>query len=127
LLRYALEACGGPTAFDGLAITWFDQIQANGEWHYCKRYQSGTQDRKFFTPSGAIKVRYGAGEEQFAYQENLGRQLLQCVPEITTQDVSTKSTRDELYSFCANVLQTELGVPVRMVSFGPTELDKMCK
>ena len=29
LLRYAIEACGGPSQFDGLAVTWFDQIQAN--------------------------------------------------------------------------------------------------
>jgi len=38
LLRYAIACSGGPRAFDGLAITWFDQIQTNGSWQICDRY-----------------------------------------------------------------------------------------
>jgi len=127
LLRYAIEVCGGPTAFDGLAITWFDQIQTNGAWHICDRYKNGTDDRTFFSPSGAINVRRGTDEEQLAYQEALGKQLLSCVPEITTYEVPSAAERDNLYSLCADVLQKKTGIPVRMVSFGPTERDKVCK
>jgi len=126
LLKYAIEVCGGPGAFDGLAITWFDQIQVNGEWHLCERYQNAS-DQNFFTPDGVIKVRRGENAEQLQYQENLGRQLQGCIPEITTHKVKSNERREELYSLCGSVLKDRLGVSVRMVSFGPTELDKVCK
>lgn len=127
LLRYAIEVCGGPKAFDGLAVTWFDQIVRNGEWKLCKKYKSGTEDRTYFTPQGAIKVRRGTDYEQLEHQEKLGKQLLCCKPEIETLKIPQNAGRDELYALCAGVLEKELGVPVRMISFGPTELDKMCK
>jgi len=126
LLRYAIEVCGGPSAFDGLAITWFDQITGNGAWHVCDRYRN-TQDRTFFSPAGGINVRRGSDEAQLSYQEALGRQLLGCTPEITDYELPTGVGRDKLFSFCADILQRELDVPVRMVSFGPTERDKICK
>ena len=125
LLHYAIEVCGGPSAFAGLAITWFDQIQANGKWNLCDRYQNA-DNRIFFTPSGAIKVRRGTDEKQLEYQEALGNELLRCKPEITTLALPPTAIREELFSFCAGVLEPRLGVPVRMVSFGPTELDKVC-
>jgi len=126
LLRYAVAVCGGPSAFDGLAITWFDQIQANGAWRVCRHYRN-TSGPPFFSPSGAINVRRGAGAEQLEYQEALGRQLKNCLPEIETHAVPLDAEREDLYSLCAGVLQAELEIPVRLVSFGPTERDKMCK
>lgn len=126
LLRYAIDVCGGPKAFDGLAITWFDQILKNGEWRICKRY-IGTDKRTYFNPSGKIIVRHGMDDEQLRHQENLGQQLLGCKPEITTLKIPSVANKNELYSFCANVLKEELDVPVRMISLGPTERDKICK
>ena len=127
LLRYAIEVCGGISAFDGLAVTWFDQILTNEEWRICHHY-IGTDDRTYFTPSGAIKVRKGGmDDEQLKYQECLGKQLLRCKPEIRTHKVSSTTSRNELYSFCAGILAEKLGVSIRMISFGPTERDKMCK
>lgn len=127
LLRYAIDVCGGPSAFDGLAITWFDQIQTNGEWHLCNRYLSGVNDQTYFTPAGEIKVSYGDNEAQLAYQEALGKQLLRCTPEILTHEVPSAVEQNKLYSLCADVLREKVGIPVRMVSFGPTERDKVCK
>lgn len=126
LLRYAIEVCGGPSAFDGLAITWFDQIRVNGAWHICNRYR-GIQDQAYFTSAGAIKVRRGDDNEQLAYQEALGKLLLGVIPEITTHEVSPAARQDGLFSLCADVLREKVGVPVRMVSLGPTERDKICK
>jgi len=128
LLRYAIEVCGGPTAFNGLALTWFDQILANGEWRICDRYIGGADDPTYFTPSGAIKVRRGGmNDEHLNYQELLGKQLARCMPEITTLKVPLTAGRNELYSFCAGILDEKLGIPIRMVSFSPTEQDKICK
>jgi len=126
LLRYALEVCGGPTAFDGLAITWFDQIQTNGVWHLCDQYQNAS-DQTFFSPQGEIRVRRGADASQLNYQEKLGQQLFNCLPKITTFSLLTNISRDDLYLFCADILQEKIGVPIRMISFGPTERDKICK
>lgn len=126
MLRYAIDVCGGPTAFDGLAISWFDQIQANGEWHICESYE-GAYDRNFFTSSGGIKVRRGTDIQQLEYQEALGREISSCKPEIQTIGVPSVTDKDKLYSLCADVIEKGVSVPVRMVSFGPTEQDKICK
>jgi adenylosuccinate synthase len=124
LLRYAIEVCGGPTAFDGLAISWFDQIQANGIWNICKSYQD--VDGRFLSPSGGIKVRQGTDSEQLIFQEALGEGLKSATPEITALELPS-ANREELFSYCADVINKSTGVPVRMVSFGPTETDKLCR
>lgn len=126
LLRYAIAAAGGPATFDGLAISWFDQIQANGEWHVSHRYRNA-DDPTYFTPEGELKVRQGEDEEQIAFQEGLGQRLLSCVPEITTHQIDQDATPDQLFELCAGVLNDSLGVPVRMVSLGPTENDKLLR
>lgn len=126
LLRYAIEACGGPAAFDGLAVTWFDQIQTNGVWEICNCY-TGAQDPAFFTPGGEIRLRCGTGGEHFAHQAALGRKLLECVPQITRLPIDADADKGVHYGICAATMQASLGIPVRMVSFGPTELDKLCK
>lgn len=123
LLRYALAASGGPTAYDGLAITWFDQIQVNRAWRLCHRYLSA-DDPMFFSSSGEIKVESSFGQE---HQYALGQKLLDCRPEVSTVSISTEASQEGLFSVCADVVEDAIGVPVRMVSFGPTELDKLCK
>ena len=89
-LRYAVRSCGGPSAFSGLAVTWFDQIAANGTWAVCDRYEHGA-------------------------------------PVISKMPVDAAASKDELYDVCAAAMQASLGIPVRMVSFGPTETDKLCR
>ncbi len=126
LLRYAIAVCGGPSAFDGLAVTWFDQIQANGVWHLCHAYSNAT-DPACFTPSGELQVRHGEDADQLAFQERLGEQLTRCLPKITSHPLPVDAPRDGLYALCANTLHQGLGIPVRMVSFGPTEREKVCK
>ncbi len=121
LLRYAIEVCGGQSAFDGLAITWFDQIQRNGVWKVCDRYE--TPDQAFFTPAGEIKVRSDEKEESpLTYQEQLGQALLECRPEIITHELPAQQSK--LTKLATELLDEKLGVPVRMLAFGPTETHK---
>lgn len=127
LLRYAINAAGGQQAFDGLAITWFDQVVTNGEWRLCNRYREGTDDRDFFTPEGELKVRHGDGEVQLRYTEGLGARLKGCVPEIEVRRIPAGATREELFELCAATLNERLGIPVRLLSLGPTETDKIIK
>lgn len=113
LLRYAIDACGGPSAFDGLAITWFDQVIANGAWLVCDRYD-GTDDRTLFDPSGKIIVHHGP--DLRSHQEALAKALSECRPRVERFDPTPET--------CATLLAEKLGIRVRMISVGPTEEHK---
>ena len=123
LLRYAINASGGPEAFNGLAITWFDQITTNGAWHLAHSYEQPL-DSAFFTPTGDIRVPLTTSDE---YQAALTSHLNAVTPRIETLSIDASLSRDELYRTCAEVVKTATHIPVRMVSFGPTELDKLMK
>ncbi|MFZ2205101.1 MAG: adenylosuccinate synthetase [Minisyncoccia bacterium] len=123
-LRYAINVCGGPDAFDGLAITWFDQILKNNKWNVCDKY-IGVDDQNFFTPEGEIKVRYGQDQNQIKYQEQLSKKLFSAVPDITSHEILQGQNQESSIDFCKNLFKDKLGVPVKMISFGPTEEDKV--
>ena len=124
LLRYAIDVSGGPKAFDALAVTWFDQIRKNGVWHICNRYRR-TSNQDLFPEPGKIRVIREVDEAHSSHQEALGSALMRCTPDITSYDVPRTMTTNAVYQFCAEVVRERTGVPVRMVSFGQTERDKM--
>ncbi len=116
LLKYAIDVCGGPDVVDSLAITWFDQILKNGSWKICKRYKN--PDDRFFA-NDQIKLRR-------LQNEGLAAALFESVPEVSSIGDLPESQR-ELCRLCHNVLNDELGVSVRLVSFGPTDQDKLLR
>ncbi len=122
-LRYSIEVCGGPSAFDGLAVTWFDQIKQSGNWRVCDRYE-GVLAPEFFSPSGDILVRRGNDDAQLRHQKALGAQLTGCRPKFNEILIDTK---DEAFmsGVCSEVMLEKLGVPVSMISFGSTEKEKV--
>ena len=125
-LRYAIDVCGGPQAFNGLAVSWFDQIMIEGKWQVCHSY-SGALDREFFTLPGRIRVRRGVGEEQLSHQGELSRRLFACKPTLETFGLNgTSDLRQAAMDRCSETLLEQLRVPVRMMSFGQTENDKVC-
>lgn len=124
-LRYAIDVCGGPEAFSGLAVTWFDQIPIFGSWQCCNRYL-GADDLNFFTPAGGIIVRRGVDTSQLAYQQQLGELLWKCCPYIMRCPVGKQTPKDDLIRLYRDVMEDHLHVPVKMISFGPTERDKAC-
>jgi adenylosuccinate synthase len=126
LLRYAIAACGGPDAFQGLAVTWFDQIKANGAWQIADRYRESL-DARWFSRQGNLIACDADDDLQLKRQENLGAYLSECTPDVTAIDVAPIMEREALFDFCAGILNDKLNVPVRMVSLGPTEVDKLCK
>ncbi|MFZ2310685.1 MAG: adenylosuccinate synthetase [Patescibacteria group bacterium] len=123
-MKYALEACGGTSAFDGLALTWFDQIQTIGQWQVCSSYQN-TGDTNFFSETGNIKIKHLSCSDQLIRQKQLTEQLFNCRPNVDSYDLSGKSQK-ELIQFTAKFLFENLKVPLKMISFGPTEADKIC-
>lgn len=126
-LRYSIDVCGGPKAFDGLAITWFDQIPVLGRWPVCDSYigTNGHGSQEFFSPEGDILVRRGSDQSQLDHQKALGDRMRKCQPKLTWHDLPPGG-RDCVIELCADVLSEKLEVPVRMVSFGQTEDDKIC-
>lgn len=124
-LRYALNVCGGPQSFDGLAVTWFDYVSRAGRWKICDRYEGATHP-EFFTPLREIRVVRGTDNKQLWHQEGLGRELGDCRPHVVDFPVHPGATQEDMIALCSNVLNEQLGVPVRMMSFGPTESDKVC-
>jgi len=125
-LRYSINVCGGPEAFDGIVVNWFDRVEAIGLWQYCHHYEHA-DDPEYFSPTGEILVRRGPfNESQLAHQERLGKLLGKCRPELHSFVMLKGTTRDEVIGLCANTLKDQLGVPVRMISFGGTENEKIC-
>lgn len=92
LLRYAIECCGSKF-FNGICVTWMDQIQKNGVWKVC---------------------------DQYDYDSKTG----QVIPRIESMDVS-KLSQSELAELCQKVFLEKLDVPVRMISFGPDDQNKL--
>lgn len=123
-LRYAINCCGGPEIFDGMAITWLDQIPIYGQWKVCNSYE-GAYDEDLFTSEGEIKVRHGTDEEQSRRQEKLNNALGKCKPIITSYDVSRKEVDTKLVKLCRTEVLEKLKIPVCMISVGPTENDKL--
>ncbi len=117
LLRYALEVCA-PT-IDSLAITWFDQI--SDRWAICDEYKGITD--KFFHCHNRIKIC----EEQnmIDYQCDLCSALFTIQPVIS--HIAVNSAIEERYSVCNRILHERLGIPVSLVSFGPTARDKLVR
>ncbi len=121
LMRYAINVCGGPTAFDGLAITWFDQIRANGEWLYCNSYEN-CNDGSVFTETGELRV---PAPVQSATTRQYVSALAGVHPMTQRQQIDARRSMRTLYGICADTVHAMTGVPVRMISFGQTEQHKL--
>ena len=105
LLKYAIDLCGGPSTFDGLCITWFDQIIRNGVWRYCAEY------------SDMVKPQ--------AIDGDITRELFVANPIISELPITQDLTPNGYFDIAERFLSEHVGVPVKMVSLGPTELDKI--
>lgn len=106
LTRYALEVCGGA---DALAVTCMDQLAAQPVARTCEAYL-GYRDE----PAPVTRLPVGAPGD-LEQRTRLGEALRLVQPVM-----STRSSGDELLSS----LEAEVGVAVRLTSYGPTALEK---
>ena len=74
-----------------------------------------------------VSLSFSNDFEQLEYQKIISEELFKSRPILTKIDIPEAVSLDKFYTLCASVLQNRLNVPVRMVSFGPTELDKICR
>ena len=122
MLDYAVNICGGPDFFDGLAITCFDQVVLEEKWDMCKAYELFNSD--FLNRDGKIKVYDGLPALQNNYQKELTKFLYASRPVLSSVSLANQNQKI-LQKTCQDVFKRELNIPVRMISFGPTELDKV--
>lgn len=109
LLRKAITDCGGAEAFDGLCVTWLDQIIENGVWQYCGVLENLLSPMLFSSLDEANKV---------------GLTINELTPHIVEQNLS-RWTEKDVIEFCCKLFETELLVPVRMISLGPDDKNKL--
>ncbi len=103
LFRYALECCK-ETQFDGLCLTWFDQIISNNRiWPVCSSYESSPP----------------ANMDYVEFLQNIAR------PRIERLALPTANGEQELFCIVSDILRQYIKLPLVMLSVGPTETDKI--
>ncbi len=124
LLRYAIAASGGAREYDGICVTWFDSMVKLGKWPVCYGYNN--VDQAYFSEQGDMLVQDFAHEvDQLAYQTALTQSLHTCTPNITEYHVPSHASQEDMIDMCKTALNERLGIPIRMIGFGPTENQKI--
>ncbi len=105
LLGYAINACEPDVAFQGLCLTCFDQVLNTGQdWRICEGYGNWRRPR----------------ESMVEFLEKRAQpQIMHC---LSWPDLS----REAIFQKVAQIIQTQLNIPLSILSFGPTEQDKVC-
>ena len=104
MLRYALEVVG---RLDMLAVTCLDRIAAVPQPRVCRRYQCGAATME--------RIARSPVPRSLAYQEKLTHMLATCQPILEPMEDGAA---------LVELVATELGVPVGLISVGPTAEDK---
>lgn len=107
MLRYALEVVG---PLDYLALTCLDRLSALPTAQICRRYHYHT-----FIVERLTRASHGQGADMLTYQEQLTHNLARCRPYFEPL-VHPSDLPD--------ILAADLGVPVGLISTGPTAADK---
>lgn len=124
-LQYAINACGGPQAFDGLAVSCLDRLNDVPSWRICDSYsytggQKSDLDRYFSLREEeiiGIKIRENSRDAiHLAHQEQLGKMLRDC-----RANLSEIARSDEAY---LSEIEERLRIPLCLASYGPTESGK---
>jgi len=102
LMRYALDV-SKEIQFDGLALTWFDQILANDRtWPVCFRYKNRRKG-----------------------DESITEYLKHAEPLVCNFGIRNPIPVRELFNFVDKVLESFLKIPLKILSAGPTEKNKI--
>lgn len=112
LARYALDIVG---PIDGLVISCLDQLEALEHWFVGDSY---------VTDKGQIVTRLPrVAEPDLEFQSELTKQVCTYVPHYT-EFIREYADRRDVDRFI-RLIETELGTPVVLRSFGPTASDKV--
>lgn len=129
MLQYSIAICGGPSAFDGLVMSYLDALAGYYRWPVCEAYvydgAAHNLDEFFVIEDGKIvqiKVHTDRGDEaHLRHQESLTRHLANCRPVLT--ELVTNDGRS-LEQVLLDRVATTLGVPIVATAHGPTAEDR---
>ena len=103
LANYAINTCGGAESFDGLCLTWFDQVIQRGYWDFCHSYEL---DGRSVPQSDLTNLSVS---DLYRVKPVLDRHYYNNEP---------------VQEYCQRVMNDYVDIPVRMVSVGPAIQDK---
>lgn len=104
LLNYSLDICATlGSKIDGICISWFDQVAKTGKISYADCYYDEIFQRLY---DGIDSSQIGT-----------------CFPNFKQKDLG--KTRSEQIERVKALFEKQLGVPVRMISFGPDDKSKV--
>ncbi len=102
LMQYALES-SKETTFDGIGLTWLDQILNTSRiWSICTGYKNKSICNESYTNF-----------------------LKRAEPIITDYRIKKPISTVELFDFVKEVFSNYIKVPLSIISFGPTEVEKI--
>ena len=102
LLNYAISACSA-TTFDGIVLTWFDQILATGRvWQICTRYANNPKTDETCT--------------DFLYRAE---------PILDKLPIENPIRKQDLFDLVNNTIEKSIGIPLKVLSIGSTDVDKI--
>jgi adenylosuccinate synthase len=124
--RYARDILG---KLDYLAVTHMDRMETISQWQTCTSYRSQEEQEElspYFEQEDQrltnIKVQHPT---DLAHKEGLTQKLSSCTPEYHT--FSERRSEEENRDAYLSLLEEKLSVPIGIVSYGPTAVDKQCR
>jgi adenylosuccinate synthase len=129
-LRYGIEISGGKSSFDGLMISYMDELVKHPEWKVCEAYTYEGEiphnlSDYFEMNNGLITAikRDTNPDEQAHYQHQLRLTALlsNCRPVTTTLRPTEEKTLEQVFIEYAG---EKLGVPVIATAHGPKASDR---
>lgn len=124
-IRYAINACGG---IDSLAITCLDRLHDEPVWNICTHYELVPEDQDSALFDDALiatalvsEINLGP-ERDLVYQERLTNALMRAKPVLRI--TATPGSFEESVEHHIHRIAHELAVPISILSFGPTAVDK---
>lgn len=110
LLNRAIDGCANEK-FDGLCLTWFDQIRKAGIWDICSAY---------FINDHLIEPHSRIPTKSYDLVTPITLSFALEDPELLTNN-------SKAFDFCRDILSNHVDIPLRLVSFGPKAKDKFLK
>lgn len=132
-LKYAVAISGGKESYDGLIVSYLDELLKRNEWPICVAYEykgDHSELRKYFDLNKdglitGIKVYTGSNNnEQLIHQKGLTELLEKCSPvEINLSPSISKSLEENFIDF----VERNIEIPVVALAHGPKISDRKAR
>lgn len=126
MLQYAIEVCGGPQNFNGLAVSCLDlMLEKNIPYQICQSYSylgfdKNLEDFFNFKDGKITGIKVYQGKNIIQHQEKLTNLLKNCHPVLTDFGQGQADLRDYL-----GTIEYLTKIKITIESYGPSEINKI--